>query len=104
MCIRDSNTPLPETVRATWARYNNTAAIYDMHVNEGPMWMRRLLSRIAGRRLQRGTYKFPVEQKLFDLYVRATGQTQENLSEEYAQLQPETHELKKSQEDVVGAA
>ena len=89
------NTPLPESIRNTWARYNNTAAIYDMHVQEGPMWMRRLLSRMAGRRLQRGVYGFPVEQKLFDLYVRATGQTQENLSEEYAQLQPETAEQAK---------
>ena len=89
------NTPLPESIRHTWARYNNTAAIYDMHVQEGPMWMRKLLSRMAGRRLQAGKYTFPVEQKLFDLYVRATGQTQENLSEEYAQLQPETYERNK---------
>jgi hypothetical protein len=28
---------------------------------------------------------------LFDLYVRATGQSQQDLSEDYAQLQPETH-------------
>ena len=83
------NTPLPELVRHIWGRYNNTAAIYDMHVQEGPMWMRKMLSRMAGRRLQRGKYGFPIEQKLFDLYVRATGQTQENLSEEYAQLQPQ---------------
>ncbi|MDG1049921.1 MAG: radical SAM protein [Planctomycetota bacterium] len=89
------NTPLPESIRNTWARYNNTAAIYDMHVQEGPMWMRKLLSRIAGRRLERGAYGLPVEQKLFDLYVRATGQTQEDLSEEYAQLQPETAEQHK---------
>ena len=34
------------------------------------------LSRIAGWRLKRGRYRFPVEQKLFDIYVRATGQTQ----------------------------
>ena len=59
------------------------------------MWMRKLLSHIAGRRLERGAYGFPVEQKLFDLYVRATGQTQEDLSEEYAQLQPETAEQHK---------
>ena len=59
------------------------------------MWMRKLLSRMAGKRLQAGKYTFPVEQKLFDLYVRATGQTQENLSEEYAQLQPETYERNK---------
>jgi anaerobic magnesium-protoporphyrin IX monomethyl ester cyclase len=85
------NTPLPDDVRNTWQRYNNTAAIYDMHVQEGPLWMRRLLSKIAGKRLERGNYKFPVEQKLYDLYVRATGQSQQDLSEDYAQLQPETH-------------
>ena len=55
-----------------------------------------MLSKIAGRRLERGVYGFPLEQKLFDLYVRATGQSQEDLSEEYAQLQPETHEQHKS--------
>ncbi|MDA1264313.1 MAG: radical SAM protein [Planctomycetota bacterium] len=86
------NTPLPDKVRSTWQRYNNTAAIYDMHVQEGPMWMRKLLSKIAGKRLKTFNYKFPVEQKLYDLYVRLTGQTQPgNNSEEYAQLQPETH-------------
>ncbi|MCK6445568.1 MAG: B12-binding domain-containing radical SAM protein [Planctomycetes bacterium] len=70
------NTPLPEDVRFTWTRYNNTAAIYDKHVQEGPQWMRDLLSKAAGWRLKRGAYKFPIEQKLFDMYVRATGQTQ----------------------------
>ena len=86
------NTPLPDAVRHTWQRYNNTAAIYDMHVQEGPLWMRRALSKAAGWRLQRGQYKFPIEQKLFDVYVRMTGQTQPgDNSLEYQQLQPETH-------------
>ena len=87
------NTELPESVRHTWQRYNNTAAIYDMHVQEGPLWMRKLLSKMAGERLKRGAYGFPIEQKLFDLYVRLTGQTQagDHVSQEYAQLQPETH-------------
>ncbi len=70
------NTPIPEDIRQTWTRYNNTAAIYDQYVQEGPLWMRKLLSKMAGWRLQRGSYEFPIEQKLFDLYVRATGQTQ----------------------------
>ncbi|MCB9915668.1 MAG: B12-binding domain-containing radical SAM protein [Planctomycetes bacterium] len=70
------NTPIPEDVRHTWQRYNNTAAIYDEYVSEGPRWMRKSLSKIAGWRLQRGAYGFPIEQKLYDLYVRATGQTQ----------------------------
>jgi len=86
------NTPLPPQVRKTWQRYNNTAAIYDMHVQEGPLWMRKLLSRMADQRLKRGVYGFPVEQKLYDLYVRVTGQAQPgDLSEDYQQLQPETH-------------
>jgi radical SAM superfamily enzyme YgiQ (UPF0313 family) len=70
------NTPLPEDVREIWRSYNNTAAIYDKHVTEGPRWMRDLLARAAGWRLKRGRYRFPVEQKLFDVYVRLTGQTQ----------------------------
>ncbi|MEZ5973711.1 MAG: radical SAM protein [Planctomycetota bacterium] len=89
------NTPLPESVRHTWQRYNNTAAIYDMHIQEGPLWMRRLLSKMAGRRLKKGSYGFPIEQKLFDIYVKATGQGQPkakaDLAEDYQQLQPETH-------------
>jgi len=70
------NTPLPEDVRETWRLYNNTAAIFDKHVQEGPVWMRNALSKAAGWRLKKGRYGFPVEQKLFHLYVRATGQTQ----------------------------
>ena len=44
------NTPLPEDVRETWRLYNNTAAIYDKHVTEGPRWMRdaALAARPAG--------------------------------------------------------
>jgi hypothetical protein len=38
--------------------------------------MRDLLSKAAGWRLKRGRYRFPIEQKLFDVYVRATGQIQ----------------------------
>ena len=86
------NTPLPDNVRDTWQRYNNTAAIYDMHVQEGPLWLRKMLSKMAGQRLRHGNYKLAIEQKLYDLYVRATGQTQAgDNSAEYQQLQPETH-------------
>ena len=42
------NTPLPEDIRETWRLYNNTAAIYDKHVTEGPLWMRELLSTRRG--------------------------------------------------------
>jgi radical SAM superfamily enzyme YgiQ (UPF0313 family) len=91
------NTPLPEAIRETWRRYNNTAAFYDMHVTEGWDWVRRTMSRIAGWRLRTGNYKFPVEQKMFDVFVRATGQRQraaEDVSEDYQQLQPETQAAK----------
>ena len=36
------------------------------------------MQRISGWRLKNGVYAFPIEQKLFDLYVRVTGQTQED--------------------------
>jgi len=89
------NTPLPEGVREHWRRYNNTAAIYDKHVKEGPQIVRDTLSRIAGWRLKRNFYKAPVEQKLFDLFVRLTGKRavgeEEDYHEDYQQLQPETH-------------
>ncbi|MEM7310895.1 MAG: radical SAM protein [Planctomycetota bacterium] len=88
------NTPLPEDIRETWRHYNNTAAIYDMHVTEGPLWMRKMLSKIAGWRLKNAQYTFPIEQKLYDVYVRLTGQRDpgsDDYSEDYQQLQPETH-------------
>ncbi|MHC4375935.1 MAG: B12-binding domain-containing radical SAM protein [Planctomycetota bacterium] len=90
------NTPLPENIRETWRRYNNTAAIYDMHVTEGWEWVRKSMSKMAGWRLRNGNYKLPVEQKLFDLYVRMSGQRQAAAEdyEDYQQLQPEAHEAK----------
>ena len=63
-------TPLPPDLRERWRRYIQAAAFYDQHVREGPRWARRALARIAGWRLQRGRYAFPLEQKLFDQYVR----------------------------------
>ena len=89
----DQNSELPASVRQTWQRYNHTAAIYDMHNQEGPLWMRKLLSKIAGQRLKHGSYGLGIERKLYDMYVRVTGQAQpgDHVSEEYQQLQPETH-------------
>jgi hypothetical protein len=77
------NTPLPDDIRRTWTRYNNTAAIYDKHVKEGAQWMRDSLSVIAGWRLKRGEYRFPIEQKVFDMWVKATGQVQPRSSADY---------------------
>ena len=77
------NTPLPDDIRRNWTRYNNTAAIYDKHVTEGAQWMRDSLSKIAGWRLKRNEFRFPIEQKVFDIYVKATGQSQPRSSNEY---------------------
>ena len=68
--------------------------------------MRKGLSKMAGWRLQRGNYRFPIEQKLYDIYVRTTGQTQPgDNSLEYEQLQPETQHAKTVQmEEVWGQA
>lgn len=69
------NTPLPASVRETWSRYTHTAALYDEYVSEGSRPVRRALSRIAGWRLKNHNYDLPIEQKLFDWYVRLSGQT-----------------------------
>jgi radical SAM superfamily enzyme YgiQ (UPF0313 family) len=101
------NTPLPEAIREEWRRYNNTAAIYDMHVQEGPEWVRKSLSKIAGWRLKHGRYDFAVEQKMFDLYVRLTGQRQkaaEDVSEDYQQLQPETFDAKNKDRELISTS
>jgi hypothetical protein len=45
--------------------------------------MRDSLSKIAGWRLKRNEFRFPIEQKIFDLYVKATGQSQPRSSIEY---------------------
>ena len=70
------HTPLPGSIRRTWTRYSRTAALYDQYVSEGSRAVRRVLSKVAGWRLARNEYRFPIEQKLFDLWVRLSGQAQ----------------------------
>jgi hypothetical protein len=62
--------PLPPDIRRAWRRYLQTAAHYDRNVTEGPRWLRAAVARLAGWRLRSGNYRFPAEQKLFDLCVR----------------------------------
>jgi anaerobic magnesium-protoporphyrin IX monomethyl ester cyclase len=69
---------LPEDIVWRWRRYGSTASFYDGLVKEGSGAAKRLMQRISGWRLKNGVYAFPIEQKLFDLYVRVTGQTQED--------------------------
>ncbi len=66
-------TPMPAGIRRQWRRYLHTAAFYDRHVSEGPRWVREGLSRVAAWRLDRGEYRFPIEQKLFDWGLRLMG-------------------------------
>jgi radical SAM superfamily enzyme YgiQ (UPF0313 family) len=68
---------LPEDIVWRWRRYGSTATFYDGLVKEGSGPAKRLIQRISGWRLKNGIYTFPIEQKLFDLYVRLTGQTQQ---------------------------
>ena len=68
---------LPQDVYETWRRYNITASFYDSLVHEGSGVVRDFMHRISGWRLRRHNYTFPIEQKLFHLFVKLTGQTQE---------------------------
>ena len=70
------DTPLPDDILWRWRRYGSTSSFYDGLVKEGSGTVRKLMQRISGWRLKHGIYTFPIEQKLFDVYVRMTGQTQ----------------------------
>jgi len=69
---------LPLDVLERWKRYGTTASFYDGNVHEGAGLVRKAMKQAAGMRLKHGVYGFPIEQKLFDLYVRLTGQTQKD--------------------------
>ncbi len=69
---------LPEDVIETWKRYGTTSSFYDGNVQEGGRIVRKLMRSISGWRLRHGNYRLPIEQKVFDWYVRVTGQTQED--------------------------
>ena len=69
---------LPLDVLETWKRYGATSSFYDGHVREGSGLVRKVMRSISGWRLRNSEYRLPVEQKLFDLYVRMTGQTQKD--------------------------
>jgi anaerobic magnesium-protoporphyrin IX monomethyl ester cyclase len=67
---------LPLDVLETWKRYGATSAFYDGHVREGSGLVRKAMRSVSGWRLRSGVYTFPIEQKLFDMYVKLTRQTQ----------------------------
>ena len=69
---------LPPDIVWRWRRYGSTSSFYDGLVTEGSGAVLNLMQRISGWRLKNGVYTFPIEQKLFDLYVKLTGQTQQD--------------------------
>ena len=68
---------LPMEVFMMWRRYGVTSTFYDGLVHEGSGTVRGLMRKISGWRLKNMNYRFPVEQKLFHWYVKATNQTQQ---------------------------
>jgi len=73
---------LPEDVLESWQRYVATASHWDGLVQEGSGPARKLIRAMAGWRLKNADWRFPLEQKLFDWYVKFTGQTQEDIIRE----------------------
>jgi len=65
---------LPLDVLREWKRYGVAATFYDQLAREGSGSMRRAMKSISGWRLKNQNYRFPVEQKLFHVYVKLTGQ------------------------------
>lgn len=69
-----NDTALPEDVIRTWKRYGVTATFYDGLAKEGSGLVRNFMHKISGWRLKHNQYTLPVEQKLFHMYVKLTGQ------------------------------
>ncbi len=73
------NLKLPEDVHRTWRRYGTTAMFYGQHVREGSRLVQSLMKGISGWRLKSNNYTFPIEHKLFDVYVKLTKQDEQSM-------------------------
>ena len=71
---------LPEDVLQTWKRYGVASTFYDGLANEGGDRIRGLMKKISGWRLKTGNYRFPLEHRLFHMYVRLTKQRRRDLA------------------------
>jgi radical SAM superfamily enzyme YgiQ (UPF0313 family) len=72
---------LPYEILRRWKRYGAASAFYDNLAHEGSSSVRKLMHKISGWRLKHQNYTFPIEQKLFHVYVRMTGhRTQEDMA------------------------
>ena len=63
-----------EVIRSHYLeRYGVASTFYDNLAHEGAGPVRSLMHRISGWRLRKNNYTFPLEQKLFHVYVKLTG-------------------------------
>ncbi len=65
---------LPFEVLKEWKRYGVAATFYDNLAREGSGSVRKIMHRLSGWRLRNQNYTFPIEQKLFHVFVKMTGQ------------------------------
>ncbi len=59
---------------AVGQRYGSASSFYDGHAEEGSRALRDLMRKISGWRLKHNNFNLTIEQKLFHLYVKWTGQ------------------------------
>ncbi|TDJ68501.1 MAG: radical SAM protein [Planctomycetota bacterium] len=72
---------LPDDVVRTWRRYGVASTFYDGLAMEGAETFRKIMKTISGWRLKSSNYTFPIEHKLFHLYVKLTRQTKADILE-----------------------
>ena len=77
---------LPDDVVQTWKRYGVASTFYDGLAMEGARTLRKAMKWISGKRLKHNRYAFPVEHKLFHLFVRMTHQRKEDVINSDPQL------------------
>ncbi|MFT4540497.1 MAG: anaerobic magnesium-protoporphyrin IX monomethyl ester cyclase [Planctomycetota bacterium] len=81
------DTRLSDEVLRTWRRYGVASTFYDGLAMEGADTLRALMKQVSGWRLKTANYNFPIEHKLFHLFVKLTGRTKEKvLGKEKAQI------------------
>jgi radical SAM superfamily enzyme YgiQ (UPF0313 family) len=72
---------LPMDVFRLWKRYGVTSTFFDGLVEGGSGAMLDVMKRISGWRLRNQNYTFPIEQKVFHWYSKATGRTKSKLDQ-----------------------
>jgi len=70
---------LPDDVVRTWKRYGVASTFYDGLAMEGAKALRAAMKQVSGWRLKRSNYTFPIEHKLFHLFVKLSGRTKDRV-------------------------